>query len=304
MKYLVYKLIKVIQDYIQYFINSIVYIRYKDPLVIKAWVKIRKGKLVPNNWGDDLNLFMLPLLCKKNVVVANRSLFHILFPRKNYLCIGSILGDFEDTHSEVWGSGVMSDEDSIKAKPNVVYSVRGVMTRQKMLDAGCDCPESYGDPALLLSKLYKPKITKKRYKMGIIPNHIDSRDIIDAFINMHEDCALIEMTGYKTWTDIVDCICSCDYIISSSLHGLIVSDSYGIPNTWVFFSDKILGGKFKYLDYFSSVERCEKDPVYVSGVAGLEKLYQNPLLVNTSIINFSSIIESCPFITDKELLNE
>ena len=54
---------------------------------------------------------------------------------------------------------------------------------------------------------------------------------------------------------MIDKICSCRYIISSSLHGLILSDAYGIPNLWIRISDRVKGGDCKFLDYFSGVNR-------------------------------------------------
>ena len=47
-------------------------------------------------------------------------------------------------------------------------------------------------------------------------------------------------------------ISECENIISTGLHGLIIADSYGIPNCWCEISDKILGNNFKFHDYFSS----------------------------------------------------
>jgi hypothetical protein len=46
-------------------------------------------------------------------------------------------------------------------------------------------------------------------------------------------------------------IAECETVISSSLHGLIAADSFGIPNRQLVFSSNIVGGQFKYDDYHS-----------------------------------------------------
>lgn len=290
------KVLSGLHTFIRYFVNSVCYVRIKKKLIIKAWVNVENGKLIPNNWGDDLNMYLLPMISKRNVIVANRSLFHILFKKRNYLCIGSILGDYEDRSSEIWGAGFISEEDTLKAIPCHIHSVRGKYTRNKIIEAGLDCPECYGDPALLAPLYYKPNKPLKRYKMGIIPNHIDSSNLfIKDFLSSRKDCLLINMVEYNNWTDVIDKICSCDYIISSSLHGLIISDAYKIPNSWVYFSNNIIGGKFKYLDYFSSVDRKETEPIIINSDSDIERLLFNPVKYNTCKVNYKAIIDSCPF---------
>ena len=54
---------------------------------------------------------------------------------------------------------------------------------------------------------------------------------------------------------------SCELIFSSSLHGLIVADSFGIPNIHMELSDKLVGGNFKFEDYYSSVDKEHKTAV-------------------------------------------
>lgn len=68
------------------------------------------------------------------------------------------------------------------------------------------------------------------------------------------------MESYSDWKEIV----LCNLIISSSLHGLIVSDVYNIPNVWVEFAGAIGGDHFKYLDYFQFVGRMAEFPLDLS----------------------------------------
>ena len=47
-------------------------------------------------------------------------------------------------------------------------------------------------------------------------------------------------------------IAECRFILSSSLHGLIIADSMGIPNLHVEFGDRLLGDGYKFDDYYSA----------------------------------------------------
>jgi pyruvyltransferase len=35
------------------------------------------------------------------------------------------------------------------------------------------------------------------------------------------------------------------------LHGLVFADSLGVPNKWIYLTDKLAGGSFKFHDYYS-----------------------------------------------------
>lgn len=288
-----------IQKLLQYLINSICYLKYRNPIVVNAWVQVKYGKVVHRNWGDELNIYLLELLTGKKVLVANRSLLHILFPSKNYICIGSILGWYENKESEIWGAGALTKNAVIKNDSVKIHLVRGKYTRQLLLKQGIECPECYGDPALLLSKLYSPSVSK-RYRMGIIPHYVEEdQTYIRDYVSSHDDVCLISMSKYYKWTDVIDKIASCDFIISSSLHGLIVSDSYGISNIWVTFSEEILPSRdFKYRDYFSSVKRDESiQPIRILSEQDLDVLrslrYQD--IDHVIDIDYETIFRSCPF---------
>jgi hypothetical protein len=67
---------------------------------------------------------------------------------------------------------------------------------------------------------------------------------------------------------------SCRSIASSSLHGMIFADAYGIPNVWFHLRSNLLKtyclrattfihDHFKYFDYFESVGRHCAEPIEV-----------------------------------------
>ncbi|MGR4383081.1 polysaccharide pyruvyl transferase family protein [Escherichia coli] len=52
--------------------------------------------------------------------------------------------------------------------------------------------------------------------------------------------------------DVLNQMLSCEQIISTSLHGVIVGHAYGIPTIWIKHNDIDTDG-FKFKDYFDSV---------------------------------------------------
>ena len=247
------------------------------------------------NWGDDINIGMLEEISDLKVLVVNESPLYRLLVRRAYCCIGSILGFFKGKGIIVWGSGFMTRNSRMKQKPGKVYSVRGPLTREKLLEQGIDCPEVYGDPALLISRYYRPKADKK-YRYGIIPHNEDAGNALMNALEGRDDVCIIRLGGYSHWHDIPDAVCSCEKIVSSSLHGLIVADSYGIPNAWVRFSDKVPGGDFKFLDYFQSVGRDIREPISAFTAKDLDAVLSSEAAFGfAKDIDYESIFESCPF---------
>jgi hypothetical protein len=196
----------------------------------------------PGNFGDLLTPYIVNKISNKNVEYVNKS-----FDRynKNLLAVGSVIS-FANENTIVWGAGAMSKSN--KPSPKADYrAVRGPITRELVISNGGKCPAIYGDPALLLPKFYKPKISKK-FKYGIIPHYVDN----DLIKNVNDDCTVINLLNSDI-EYVIDCINECELIISSSLHGIITANAYNIDAAWVRISDKILGDSTKYYDYFKSV---------------------------------------------------
>jgi len=245
-----------------------------------------------------LSPVIIEILSGKRVV----NKYHIinLFNRPVYSVIGSILNNTKYSNHWIWGSGFISESGKIIKKPRGVLAVRGPLTRNKLLEQGIECPPIYGDPALLCSLLYKPNVNK-RYKLGIIPHYID---IFDPLLNrFRNESGLIIIDIESGIKDVIDHINECDFIASSSLHGLIISDAYGIPSTWIKISDRIVGSDFKFEDYFASIGRKDNKAMIITDSTTIDDIcsIQSDSEVN---IDLEELLNTCPFIRKELTIND
>lgn len=272
-----------------YFRNAILINCYVDD---RCWYGINH-----RNWGDDLNYYLMSRISNRPIVVYNGFWLARKLKKKNYLCIGTLLDavNYSNPQTVVWGSGVSGQERSF-VPPLEIYSVRGYKTLEFLGKHGIECPNSLGDPALLLPRYYTPFSQRKKYKLGIIPHVIDlDFDVINKIRETQTDILIIDLAHYEKWTDVIDNICSCEIIASSSLHGLIVSDAYNVPNCWITLSGKISGGLFKFYDYFSSVKREESEPIKIDKISDLLQVYKQVSLWKSIEIDTDEILKCCPF---------
>lgn len=265
---------------------------HRKSLVLNVFIDQRGLTIRQKNFGDDLNFFLIKELTGKYIFNYN-SFFH---PKiKNYVCIGSIVEDMTDEKSIIWGGGVMNSKYKDFRKPYRVTATRGPLTQEYLKSNGVSSPSIFGDPALLTPFVYKPDV-KKKYSVGIIPHFSELNNaLINDFVSSSNDTVLIDLMHYKKWTDVIDLICQCEMVASSSLHGLILSDAYGIPNVWMCINETTGGGEFKFKDYFGGVQRIferyeVKEKIDLTTIKNYCKNYKG--------ITFDgkALLEACPFL--------
>lgn len=242
------------------------------------------------NWGDDVNKYLVERLSGKKVIpyqCAQRKHTH-------YVCIGSVLQWHSDEEAIVWGAGLREPHSVRSCKK--ILAVRGPLTRTELITQGFECPEVYGDPVLLMPLFYKPVI-KKKYVIGVIP-HFSELDtfFVQKLLNRN-DVHFIDIKHYGTYEHFVDEILSCEYILSSSLHGCIVSDAYEVPNLWCQFTDyKAESDGFKFKDYYQSVHKSIESPYdmrKINDLSGIINVVNNHWTKNE--IDLDLLLSCCPF---------
>jgi pyruvyltransferase len=230
------------------------------------------------NYGDALSPYVVSrLLSKQHSLVCNKR------GDVNLFAIGSWLHYCTDG-AHVWGTGLRTnppqEQDACHDYKDLnVYAVRGPLTRDFLLSRGIKCPEIYGDPALLLPRYFKREpISSLQNTIAIVPHCSQIQQQFGGYhvINPLDD---VEQVTHQ--------ILSCRAVISSSLHGLIVADAYGVPNVWL--RTELAEGALKFLDYFASQGRPAK---YITS---LQEFDEKTLYREGNRVNLDQLADAFPF---------
>lgn len=190
-----------------------------------------------NNFGDLLTPYILDFFDIK--------FKHTGVEVADILCVGSIARHARDG-TIILGSGMINSRKE-KLNPNADWRfVRGPHTRQRVIDCGGECPEIYGDAAMLLPLICPEE--EKEYDVGIVPHFVDYNYVKTAYPNYK----IINVVNADPLA-VAKEISKCKTIISSSLHGIIAAHAYGIPAAWVKFSNKIKGDDIKFKDHYAAL---------------------------------------------------
>ncbi len=215
-----------------------------------------------SNFGDLLTPIIVKWATGQDVRLANEN------HRGKIVSLGSVMSKVRP-QDVVWGTGII-DGKEFNLNNVKILSVRGPLTRSKI--KGVHVPAVYGDPALLMPRIYQPKI-EKQHRVGILSHYVD----VERFDV--KNYLWIDVTNPNVY-ETIDKMVSCDVIVSTSLHGLIVADAYNVPCVWLSVGDKIRGGVFKFHDYLLSTGREQLDPIRINRVVtdeDIEEIIQHPL---------------------------
>jgi hypothetical protein len=95
--------------------------------------------------------------------------------------------------------------------------------------------------------------------------------------------------------EVIDQIVSCEFVASSSLHGIIASHAFGIPAVWVKFRDLPSGDDSKFHDYFQSIGQTPTGPIWLKDShidPDFLAQWVTPATVN---LNLEPLWQACPF---------
>ena len=213
------------------------------------------------NFGDLLSKAVVEFMSGKPATWAG--------PAEADLCaVGSLFGLIQKRLAQrgrsadrqklvVWGSGCMKPEPRELLRDMMVVAVRGPITAT-LMGLGSEIP--MGDPGLFAVDLLDSP-PEKNDVVGIVPHHELTEDPrLQDLLERESALRLIDVRT-KDAIAVVQQIASCKFIVSSSLHGLIVADSLGIPNEWLDPAGNHQCPELKFHDYAASVGRRLKRPL-------------------------------------------
>ena len=196
------------------------------------------------NFGDDLNPELFTHFLGRPVYRHKKQ------DSPHLLGIGSIL-ERANPHSIVMGSGFVRSDSILTEAPLAVFAVRGELTKKKL---GVEKDILLGDPGMLMPSLLNISHAPV-CDLAIVP-HVDSYQF---FLKQYGRSYKI-IDPSRPVRQVLEDIASAEVILSQSLHGLVMADAMNIPNLWLAPHTKMLGGEFKFHDYYSTC-RHKKSPI-------------------------------------------
>lgn len=218
--------------------------------------------------------------------------------------IGSIMHK-ANSDDIIWGTGFISNDKKYylndeKSIPKIL-ALRGPLSKQLIEQHGFNINVPYGDPGIFIPFSLGMSRSKSNeiYDIGFIP-HVEEFDDFKRRVSLPKNCILIDFR--KDAKKCLTMISKCKHIISSSLHGIIFSESLGKPTAWIKLSDKIVGDTFKYYDYYLGSGRL-KEQIYMTDWRH-EIIFNDIKYITPPVYDYINLLNSAPFIISQDTKNK
>lgn len=208
------------------------------------WWKPKDGSV---NVGDHLS----KVLVNAMLSLRDTDLLGKRAGTPRLLAIGSVL-HFASNGEVAWGTGI---NGKIPAQAHRfttldVRAVRGPRTREVLMGKGIVVPQVYGDPALLMPRFFdasllQPEAGKLPY---VVVPHFN--EPLAKYVG-HEDHLVSPRAEPARF---VSQLLAARCVVSSSLHGVILAEAYGIPAVYLDWGNG--EDRFKYDDYYAGTGRA------------------------------------------------
>lgn len=231
--------------------------RLRGPL---GWLLPKRPPV--NNFGDLLGPYIVrEMLCREGLDFDRDG------SDRRLVAVGSIMRMARDG-DVVWGTGVNGKSTTLPHEFSKldVRAVRGPLTAQFLRDRGIDVPDVYGDPGLLVGRLWPRESfdgTMERTALTVIPNLHDV-DRYKDHPGFWHPCSPLSQTIAR--------IATSDFVVGSSLHAVVLADSFGIGSRLIRSAHE---PPFKYEDYYRGTGRAafamasDVDEALAMGAEGL-----------------------------------
>jgi pyruvyltransferase len=151
----------------------------------------------------------------------------------------------------ILGAGRLYEDSYLHLHTNTasVWAVRGPLSKLA-LPGGVDC--AVGDPGLLADEMVY--VHTRDIPMGIVPHHTDTT-LAQRPEWYSDKFETLVIDPRQDPLDVIRQIGRCQRIVTSSLHGLITADAFGIPRRFELnpHATRYEGGMFKFRDYSQSI---------------------------------------------------
>lgn len=213
------------------------------------------------NFGDALSPLVVAHVSGRTVEWAPREQAELFACGSLMTMIANGHGGPREPRPAIWGAGCMGPVDRDFLDHVEVALLRGPITAALLERRDT----RFGDPGLLAPEAVGG-LPAREDKIGVVPHLTRRADpALAALADAEPRIELID-PATEDAAGVVRRIASCAYVLSSSLHGLVVADACGVPNAWLEPWGNHGHAALKFHDYAASVGRALGAPLAVSDI--------------------------------------